>query len=191
VIAAVPFDRLLDLLPAEAVEREPYFANLRNLEISPISSVHVWWDRAVMRWPHLVLVDCVGQWLFNRGETTPGSWYTQVVVSAARQFRGLGQDEVQARVIAELRRLLPAARAAVVQRARVVTEHAATFSAVPGVDRWRPPQASPLRNLLIAGDWTATGWPATMEGAVRSGYLAAEALLERCGNAVRLVQADL
>jgi uncharacterized protein with NAD-binding domain and iron-sulfur cluster len=62
---------------------------------------------------------------------------------------------------------------------------------VPGVDRWRPPQASPLRNLLIAGDWTATGWPATMEGAVRSGYLAAEALLERCGNAVRLVQADL
>ena len=64
-------------------------------------------------------------------------------------------------------------------RCRVVTEHAATFSAVPGVDRWRPAQASPLDNLFVAGDWTATGWPATMEGAVRSGYLAAEALLKR------------
>jgi uncharacterized protein with NAD-binding domain and iron-sulfur cluster len=75
--------------------------------------------------------------------------------------------------------------------AKVVTEHAATFSAVPGVDRWRPAQGSPLANLLVAGDWTATGWPATMEGAVRSGYLAAEALLGRAGRAALLVQPDL
>jgi uncharacterized protein with NAD-binding domain and iron-sulfur cluster len=73
----------------------------------------------------------------------------------------------------------------------VVTEHAATFSAVPGVDRWRPAQAAPLDNLFLAGDWTATGWPATMEGAVRSGYLAAEALLRRVGVTAALVQADL
>jgi uncharacterized protein with NAD-binding domain and iron-sulfur cluster len=69
--------------------------------------------------------------------------------------------------------------------------HAATFSAVPGVDRWRPPQALPLGNLFTAGDWTATGWPATMEGAVRSGYLAAEALLQRLGSPARLLQPDL
>ena len=68
----------------------------------------------------------------------------------------------------------------------MVTEHAATFSAVPGVDHWRPGQASPLGNLLVAGDWTATGWPATMEGAVRSGYLAAEALLAKKGIRKRL-----
>jgi squalene-associated FAD-dependent desaturase len=191
IVSAVPFDRLLDLLPEELIAREPYFANLRNLEVSPITSVHVWWDRAVTGWPHVVLVDCVGQWLFNRGETTPGTWYTQVVVSAARQFRGMGQDEVQARVIAELRRLFPAACDARVGRCRVVTEHAATFSAVPGVDRWRPAQASPVANLLVAGDWTATCWPATMEGAVRSGYLAAEALLARRGETARLVQPDL
>jgi uncharacterized protein with NAD-binding domain and iron-sulfur cluster len=73
----------------------------------------------------------------------------------------------------------------------VVTEHAATFSAVPGVDRWRPPQASPLGNLFVAGDWTATGWPATMEGAVRSGYLAAEALLARVDRKERLIQPEL
>jgi squalene-associated FAD-dependent desaturase len=190
-VSAVPFDRLLDLLPAEMVERESYFGDLRKLESSPITSVHVWFDRPVLRLPHAVLVDCVGQWVFNRGETAPGEHYVQVVVSAARQFRGLGHEEVQNRILAELGELFPAARTAEVKRARVVTEHAATFSAVPGVDRWRPAQASPLENLFVAGDWTATGWPATMEGAVRSGYLAAEALLKRVGRAVTLVQPDL
>jgi uncharacterized protein with NAD-binding domain and iron-sulfur cluster len=138
-----------------------------------------------------VLIDSVGQWVFNRGETNPGEHYLQVVVSAARQFRGLGREEVERRVVAELRNLFPPLASAQLVRAKVVTEHAATFSAVPGVDRWRPPQRSPLDNLLVAGDWTRTGWPATMEGAVRSGYLAAEAVLEQLGRAERLVQADL
>ena len=190
-VAAVPFDRLLDMLPAEVIEGHSCFANLRRLETSPITSVHLWFDRPVLSWPHLVLVDGVGQWVFNRGETTPGEHYVQIVVSAARQFRGLGHEEVQRRVVEELRRLFPEARAAVLRRARVVTEHAATFSAVPGVDQWRPGQETPIHNLFLAGDWTATGWPATMEGAVRSGYLAAEGLLRRVGKAERLVQPDL
>jgi squalene-associated FAD-dependent desaturase len=190
-LSAVPFDRLLDLLPAEIVERHDVFRNLRNLEISPITSVHLWWDRPVMDLPHVVLMDCAGQWVFNRGPAPGGEQYLQVVVSAARQFRGLGREEVERLIVAELRRLLPRAAGATVKRARVVTEHAATFSAVPGVDRWRPPQTTPLDNLLLAGDWTATGWPATMEGAVRSGYLAAEALLRRVGIAANLVQPDL
>jgi squalene-associated FAD-dependent desaturase len=190
-VAAVPFDRLLQLLPAGVVEAHPYFHNLRRLETSPITSVHVWFDRPVTALPHVVLIECVGQWVFNRGAAGPGEHYLQVVVSAARQFRGLGHEEVERRVIAELRRLFPAAGPAIVRRARVVTEHAATFSAVPGVDRWRPGQAAPLANLFVAGDWTATGWPATMEGAVRSGYLAAEELLKRTGQGGRLVQPDL
>jgi squalene-associated FAD-dependent desaturase len=190
-VAAVPFDRLLGLLPDELVEAEPYFGNLRHLETSPITSVHLWYDRPITPLPHAVLVECVGQWVFNRGEVAPGEHYLQVVVSAARAFRGLGHDEVQRRITEELARLFPEAAAAKVLRARVVTEHAATFSAAPGVDRWRPAQASPLRNLLVAGDWTATGWPATMEGAVRSGYLAAEALLARTGVKARLLQPDL
>ncbi|MCI0680567.1 MAG: hydroxysqualene dehydroxylase HpnE [Gemmataceae bacterium] len=191
VIAAVPFDRMLDLTPAEIADLDPYFANLRNLEVSPITSVHVWFDRPVMKLPHVVLVECLGQWLFNRGETASGEWYVQVVVSASRQFRGLRHDEVERRVIDELRRLFPGAGEARTLRSRVVTEHAATFSAVPGVDRWRPPQAAPVANLYVAGDWTATGWPATMEGAVRSGYLAAEALLRARDRPTQLVQPDL
>jgi squalene-associated FAD-dependent desaturase len=195
-VAAVPFDRLLDLLPADLSDAEPYFANLRHLETSPITSVHLWYDRPVTDLPHAVLVGCVGQWVFNRGPWAvtgdgPAEHYLQVVVSAARAFRGLNHDEVQRRIVTELAGLFPAAAEDNLLRARVVTEHNATFSAVPGVDRWRPAQGSPLRNLLVAGDWTATGWPATMEGAVRSGYLAAEALLRRKGVVARLLQPDL
>lgn len=190
-VSSVPFDRLLDLLPTPVIEQHTYFSNLRNLETSPITSVHCWFDRNATELPHVVLMDSVGQWVFNRGEVAPGEWYLQVVVSAARQFRGLGRDEVEERVVAELRQLFPALADAKLLRARVVTEHAATFSATPGVDRWRPSQASPIDNLFVAGDWTNTGWPATMEGAVRSGYLAAEALLGRVGRSESLVQADL
>jgi squalene-associated FAD-dependent desaturase len=189
-VCAVPFDRLLDLLPEDALT-DPYFTNLRHLETSPITSVHLWHDRPVMSLPHVVLVGCVGQWVFSRSEAAPGEHYLQVVVSASRAFRGLGKEEVQRRIVAEIASLFPEARAARLLRARVVTEHAATFSAVPGVDRWRPSQSSPIANLLVAGDWTATGWPSTMEGAVRSGYLAAEALLRRAGRPEKLVQPDL
>lgn len=190
-ISAVPFDRLLELLPEEQISAEPYFADLRHLETSPITSVHVWYDRSVLHLPHIVLIDCLGQWIFNRGEVAPGEHYLQVVVSASRQFRGMGHEEVQRQILEELACLFPAARTATVVRARVVTEHAATFSAVPGVDKWRPGQASPIPNLLVAGDWTATGWPATMESAVRSGYLAAEVVLARRGIHERLLQPDL
>jgi uncharacterized protein with NAD-binding domain and iron-sulfur cluster len=184
-VSALPFDRFLDLLPMHIAQREPYFANLKRLEVSPIISVHLWWDRPIMDLPHVVLVACLGQWVFNRGE------YVQVVVSAARQLRGLGHEEVQRRVVEEVRRLFPTARHATLVRGRVVTEHAATFSAVPGVDRWRPGPVSPIENLFVAGDWTDTSWPATMEGAVRSGYRAAEAVLAKAGVPTTLVRPDL
>jgi squalene-associated FAD-dependent desaturase len=187
-VLAVPFDRVMDLLPDEWAA-DPYFAAAKNLAPSPITSVHLWYDRPALKLPHAVLVDCLGQWVFNRGEVAPGEWYVQVVVSAARPLRGLGRDEITRRVADELARLFP--NRATHLRSRVVTEHAATFSAVPGVDRFRPPQASPVPNLVLAGDWTATGWPATMEGAVRSGYLAAEAVLARAGRPERLLRPEL
>ncbi|HSQ57405.1 MAG TPA: FAD-dependent oxidoreductase, partial [Gemmata sp.] len=190
-VLAVPFDRVADLLPAELLDREPYFGNVRNLTPSPISSVHLWFDRPVMDLPHAVLIDCQGQWVFNRGEVAPGEFYLQVVISAAAQHREQGNEALRTRIVAELGRLFPATRTATLLRSKVVTEHAATFSAVPGVDRWRVPQASPVPNLAVAGDWTATGWPATMEGAVRSGYLAAEVILARAGRPERLLRPEL
>ena len=177
-IVAVPFDRLADILPPEIAAREP-FALAAKLQPSPITSVHLWYDRPLTPLPHVVFVDCLGQWLFNRGETSPGEHYAQVVVSAARPLKGLGRDEVQSRIAAELRTLFPKTAAAKLLRAKVVTEHTATFSAVPGIDALRPHAATPIENLLLAGDWTATGWPATMEGAVISGNNAARAALTR------------
>ena len=190
-VLAVPFDRVPDLLPEELLDREPYFGGVRNLTPSPISSVHLWFDQPVMTLPHAVLVGCRGQWVFNRGEVAPAEFYLQVVISAVRSLRELGNDEIRRQVVEELSRLFPAVRAATLLRSKVVTEHAATFSAVPGVDQWRVPQASPVPNLAVAGDWTATGWPATMEGAVRSGYLAAEAILARAGRPARLLRPEL
>ncbi len=190
-IAAVPFDRLLDLLPPTIVESHACFSGLKNLEVSPITSVHLWFDRPIIDYPHVVLVDCVGQWLFNRGESRPGEHYVQIVISASTTLKSAGRDEIQRRVEQELRNLFPAMKSATVLRAKVVTEYAATFSPTPGVDRWRPTQETPIRNFAIAGDWTATGWPGTMEGAVRSGYLAAEAVLRWAGRAEKVVQADL
>jgi uncharacterized protein with NAD-binding domain and iron-sulfur cluster len=189
-VLAVPFDRVADLLPDD-LAREPYFSGVKNLTPSPITSVHLWFDRPVMKLPHAVLIDCLGQWVFDRGEVAPGEFYLQVVVSAARDLRGLGRDEIQRRVAEELARVFPPIAQAQLLRAKVVTEHTATFSAVPGVDQWRVPQGSPVANLAVAGDWTATGWPATMEGAVRSGYLAAEVILARAGCPARLLQPDL
>jgi squalene-associated FAD-dependent desaturase len=190
VVVAVPFDRVLNLLPSE-VASDAFFARIAKLAPSPITSVHCWFDREVCERPHVVLVDCLGQWVFNRGVGEGGEQYLQVVVSAARAFRGLGREEVQQRIVAELQSLFPRAAAAKLVRAKVVTEHTATFSAVPGVDDDRPPQRTPIRGLVLAGDWTQTGWPATMEGAVRSGYLAAEAVLETDGRAESLVVPDL
>jgi len=190
-LAAVPFERLLDLLPEGTVNAHAQFRNLKKLETSPITSVHLWYRSPITDLPHVVLVDGIGQWVFNHASSQPGEYYLQVVVSASRQFRSLGHEEVQRLIIEEMARLFPAANASNLIRCRVVTERDATFSAVPGVDAWRSPQTSPIENLFLAGDWTLTGWPPTMEGAVRSGYLAAEAILGHVGRPAKLVQPDL
>lgn len=171
VILAVPFDRVLGFLP-DAVAADPFFARIGRLEPSPITSVHFWLDRDCFPYPHAVLVDCLSQWIFRK----PGG-YLQVVVSASKDLKSLGRDEIGQRILAELRSIVPAIATARLIRSKVVTEHTATFRAVPGVDAFRPPQRTPIPGLFLAGDWTATGWPATMESAVRSGELAAEALL--------------
>ena len=178
VILAVPFERVLDVLP-EAIRTQPFFARIGHLSPSPITSVHLWLDREVLNHPHAVLVDSLGQWVFTRGEVAPGRFSLQVVVSASRELKALGREEIQSRIVEELKRLYPRMRDAKVLQAKVVTERTATYSVVPGVDEWRPTQRTPVPGLVLAGDYTRTGWPATMEGAVRSGQLAAEAVLKR------------
>ena len=110
VVSAVPFERLGEMLPKETVEASPYFANLQYLTHSPITSVHCWFDRPATELPHVVLVDCLGQWVFNRGPTAEGEHYLQVVVSAARRLESVGRDETERQVVEELRSLFPPLR---------------------------------------------------------------------------------
>jgi zeta-carotene desaturase len=114
-----------------------------------------------------------------------------LVISASYDLLQKPRQEIIDMCLKEVRQALPAARDANLVKATVIKEAAATFSPEPGVDRWRPKQQTAVRGLFLAGDWTDTGWPATMEGAVRSGYLAAEAVLRAVGSPQRFLQPDL
>jgi zeta-carotene desaturase len=145
---------------------------------SSITSVHLWFDRPVTQLENATLLERNIQWFFNKG----GGRYLQLVVSASRNLLEMPRREVIDLALGELREFLPAARQAQVVKAHVVKEARATFSATPGLHKHRPEPKTRLENLWLAGDWTQSGWPATMEGAVRSGYRAAEftaAALER------------
>ena len=104
-----------------------------------------------------------------------------MIISASRNIASSTQQEVIDQVVRELAEVFPQAGQAVLLHARLVTEHRAVFSARPGAERLRPAQQTPIANVQLAGDWTRTGWPSTMEGAVRSGYLAAENVLRHLG----------
>ncbi len=204
-LAAVPHDVLPALLPPAVAEREPVFANLRHLRTAPITGVHFWFDRSVMSEPYLTVLGQTTQWIFNKsqlyampaeqtgrnGEPLSSGQYLQLVISASYDLVPRARQEIIELCRRELLEILPAVREAQLLKATVIKETAATFSPEPGCDRWRPAQRSPLGNLFLGGDWTATGWPATMEGAVRSGYLAAEAILAVAGEPRKLLQPDL
>jgi squalene-associated FAD-dependent desaturase len=194
-LAAVPQDALPDLLPKAVEENEPVFMNLRHLRASPITGVHLWFDRAVMTEPFLTLLDSTTQWVFNKtllnGGSENGGQYLQLVISASYDLASRSRQDIIALCLQELRHVLPKTREAKLIKGTVIKEMSATFSPAPGSDRWRPAQKSPLARLFLAGDWTSTGWPSTMEGAVRSGYLAAEAILSDAGMPRKFLQPDL
>jgi uncharacterized protein with NAD-binding domain and iron-sulfur cluster len=141
-------------------------------------------------------VQGLSQWVFNRTllsshASEDSSQYLQVVISASREVTEQDSDAVRDQVLRELTAVWPAVGQARLLSSRLVTEHRAVFSVTPGVDRLRPQQQSPWPNLQLAGDYTQTGWPGTMEGAVRSGLLAAENSLARRGSPQQLLQPDL
>jgi len=198
-ISTVPQSVLPDLLPSDVTASEPVFANLSKLRTSPITGIHFWFDRQVMKEPYLALLEMTTQWIFNKTLLSGGTGaagtgkgqYLQLVVSASYSLVQRSRQEIVDECLSEVRRVLPAAREAQLVKFTVIKEPLATFSPEPGCDRWRPGSVSPIRHLFLAGDWTATGWPATMEGAVRSGYLAAEAITAADGAPRKFLQPDL
>lgn len=197
VVSAVPFDRVAAFLGPVAA-RVPALGSVGSLEASPITGIHLWFDREVCPFDHVVTLGRTVQWVFNhtalqgrRPGDAEGGQYLQLVVSASYDLLPLHRDAVRDMAVAELAEAWPAVREAKLLRSWVVTEHGATFAVRPGVEALRPPQRTPVEGLFLAGDWTSTGWPATMEGAVRSGYLAAEGVLQDLARPTRLVRPDL
>jgi zeta-carotene desaturase len=206
---AVPHAALAELLPESMKQADPSLSNLDKIKVSPITGVHFWFDRIVMNEPFMTLLDTTTQWIFNKTAIygDPGAvptnesdeavqpagarQYLQLVISASYDLLPKSRQEIIDLCLAEVKQALPAARTAELVKATVIKEAAATFSPEPGVDRWRPSQSTAISGLYLAGDWTQTGWPATMEGAVRSGYLAAEALLRTHGTQRTFLRPDL
>ncbi|MFI1828747.1 hydroxysqualene dehydroxylase HpnE [Streptomyces sp. NPDC020412] len=168
------------LLPEGALE-----APDRLLEIgtAPILNVHVLYDRPVLRRPFFTALGSPVQWVFDRTEASGfgDGQYLAVSQSAAQAEIDAPVAELRARYLPELERLLPPARRAKVLDFFVTRERTATFAPAPGVGRLRPGTHTRADGLYLAGAWTDTGWPATMEGAVRSGFTAAGAALGALG----------
>jgi zeta-carotene desaturase len=178
-VLALPFERVNALAPGLQLDLSAFMH-------SPITGIHLWFDRPVTDLPHATLLDRRMQWMFNKH----AGRYIQLVVSASRGLTEMPKADVIALALKDLREFLPLASQATLERAHVVKEVRATFSAAPNLADKRPLQSTAIPNLFLAGDWTRSGWPATMEGAVRSGYLAAEAVVKSFGETQHFLLPD-
>ncbi len=176
-VLALPQGEVLALLPTQ-VRGDPFFSRIARLISSPIVNVHLWYDRPVWHRAFAAFVNSPVQWIFNKsrlwGQQDSGQ-YLDISLSGADDFVDAPSSDLIELFTKELFALLPATRGAELSRALVVKQRSATFAAIPGVAKLRPAQRTPLGNLFLAGDWTDTGWPATMESAVRSGIFAGRA----------------
>ncbi len=256
LILALPFDGLARTLP-ETQEAAPLREQLSRFETSPITGIHLWFDRQISDLDHAVLLDRTIQWMFDKsrllrrnvgltkkerkngvpqlerydrtdaaaakrrenaahgasrgleldeGQAPKGrkngsdegatvddanASYIELVVSSSKGLIDKSRAEIVDLALREVREFFPAACTANLIKSTVIKELHATYSPRPGIDAYRPQQRTPWPRVFLAGDFTSTGWPATMEGAVRSGYLAAERLAQNEGMQRRFVSQDL
>jgi squalene-associated FAD-dependent desaturase len=195
LVLAVPFDLLGRMLP-DAPAAAPLAAALGQFSSSPITGIHLWFDSQISDLDHAVLLDRTIQWMFHKSrliearniearnnearESGAGS-YVELVVSCSRSLVEKSKSEIVDLAVREAQEFFPRAREAKLVKSTVIKEIHATYSPRPGIDQYRPKPETAWPGVFLAGDFTATGWPATMEGAVRSGYLAAEALVRFSG----------
>jgi squalene-associated FAD-dependent desaturase len=195
LILAVPFDVLGRVLP-EAPSSAPLAATLEQFSTSPITGIHLWFDREISDLDHAVLLDRTIQWMFHKSRIIEargngaGS-YIELVVSCSRSLVEKSKTEIVDMAVKEAQEFFPGARDAKLLKSTVIKEVHATYSPRPGIERFRPKPETVWQRVFLAGDWTATGWPATMEGAVRSGYLAAGALCQFAGGNAAFLVPDL
>ena len=220
LVLAVPFDALGRMLP-DTASAAPLAAALGQFSTSPITGIHLWFDRQISDLDHAVLLDRTIQWMFhksriidarvkearmkearaddarnneardNANANANGS-YIELVVSCSRSLVEKSKAEIVDLAVREAQEFFPDAPDAQLLKSIVIKEVNATYSPRPGIDQYRPKPETAWPRVYLAGDWTATGWPATMEGAVRSGYLAAGAVARfASGKSVSFLVPDL
>jgi zeta-carotene desaturase len=197
VVFAVPFDALARVLPPTSAA-DPLRHTLTQFQTSPITGVHLWFDRQITDLEHAVLLDRTIQWMFNKSKLLKGvkrsngngaasacaprdDSYIELIVSSSKGLVEKSRADIIDLALAELREFFPQAREATLLKSTVIKEVQATYSPQPGIEQHRPRPETVWPRVFLAGDWTATGWPATMEGAVRSGYVAAQCVARVAG----------
>jgi predicted NAD/FAD-dependent oxidoreductase len=184
VLSALPWERLDAILTDADRDTDVRLGNLSILGHSAILGVHIVFDRVVTDEPHLVLPGRGVHWVFNKGIDADGSQHLHAVISAADLWMDRSPDDIREAVLRDIHAAYPDSQEASVLLCRPVKERRATFAATKEAEPCRPPaspspvgpQGGDIEGLYLAGDWCRSGWPATMEGAVRSGYLAAAAM---------------
>ena len=197
-ILTVPYFSLEKILPASP-EAESLRQDAQKFESSPITGIHLWFDRHITDMPHAVLLARTIQWMFNKSvlqerfaedEQGKGT-YLELVVSASKSLVHMQRQEIIDLALKELTEFFPSVKDAQLIKGTVIKEIHATYSARPLSDQFRPLATTAWQRVFLAGDWTRTGWPATMEGAVRSGYIAAEALVRSLERNDKFLKSDL
>ena len=188
VILALPFEQTQKLLPSVKLHGRSMHSSLPELESklaqmvhSPFTSVLLWYERQITDLDHAWLLDSTIEWFFHKSRIRRyaperGS-YVEVVIAGSKAQLSMTREEILSSALGELAVFFPETRRAKLVKSGVLKEARATFSVTPGLDRFRPAQTTDWPGLFLAGDWTATGWPSTMEGGVRSGRLAAGAAI--------------
>jgi squalene-associated FAD-dependent desaturase len=185
VVLALPFDGLERILP-DTTASQPLRDSLARFETSPITGIHLWFDRQISELEHAVLLDRTIQWMFHKSklqkrEQNGHGSYVELVVSSSKSLVEKSKQEIVDLAVHELKEFFPDAREAQLVKSAVIKEIHATYSPKPGIEWNRPQPQTVWPRVFLAGDWTATGWPATMEGAVRSGYMAAQSVARVAG----------
>jgi zeta-carotene desaturase len=186
LLLALPFEqtaRLLKTLPESTPQCDAILEGLQHFVSAPFTTIHLWFDRPVSELDQAALLDTKIQWMFNKSRIRrdePGQShqtnYLELVIAASFEELQRTRESILSGAMEELARFFPDVREAKLLKSGVLKEARATFSVVPDLERYRPAQDAPGGGLYLAGDWTLTGWPSTMEGAARSGRLAAQAM---------------
>ena len=199
VILALPFEQTQKLISSAKLTnaagdqvRSELIENLSHFEHSPFISILLWYDRQITDLDHAWLLDSTIQWFFHKSRIRSyaperGS-YVELVIAGSKTELPMSRQEILQPALEELSRFFPEAGRARLLKSGILKEARATFSVTPGLDQYRPNQQTRLPGLYLAGDWTSTDWPSTMEGAARSGRLAAGAVL---GNRQQFMAAEL